>query len=337
MNDNNSKDKALAPYYSQIETMLKQKSRALPSGFNQTRFLQNAITVLADTNDIQKMDPKSVARTIIKGAFLGLDFFLKECYAIPYGNELQFQTDWRGEIKIAKRWSTKKIRDIYAKCVRKGDQFEEIIDRGIQTVNFKPRPFNDGQIIGVFAVCLYEDGNQIYESMSSEQVDRIRLSFSKMPNGKAWKDSWPEMARKTVIRRLRKYIDLNFDDTEQIQAYEEGGDAKFDPEEAIDIEPVKMPEKAKLPEKARKPSEGESGANMSASDDSSDDSFMDKLNQLETLRAEKLKGLSQNVQNEFKDWYAGAPEVEESDIDYWISTLNYQRALPQPRKGQSND
>src|SRR5690606_25917163 len=165
--------------YSQLERFLQTKAAALPKDFNQTRFLQNCMTVLQETKDIEKMHPVSIARTMLKGAFLGLDFFNRECYAIPYGNQLQFQTDYKGEIKLAKKYSINKIKDIYAKVVREGDKFEEKVVDGKQYVNFEPIPFNDGEIIGSFAVVLFEDGSMMYETMSKAEIEAIRDNFSK--------------------------------------------------------------------------------------------------------------------------------------------------------------
>lgn len=232
----------LALIHSNLEKFLKDKVKALPKNFNQTRFLQNAMVVLQDTKGIEKMQPVSVARTMLKGAFLGLDFFNKEAYAIPYGDQLNFQTDYRGEIKLAKKYSLKPIHDIYAKLVRIGDTFEEVIKEGNQLLNFFPKPFNNGEIVGVFAVCLYDDRSMIYETMSIEEIDKVRKTYSKQPDGKAWKESFGEMAKKTVLRRLCKLIELEFDNLDQAEAYQSGGDAEFINAEEIEPEPVRMPE-----------------------------------------------------------------------------------------------
>ncbi|HID0879899.1 TPA: recombinase RecT [Clostridium botulinum] len=66
-----------------LNSLLKAKEKALPKGFNEDRFLQNCMTVLKDIKNIEKCNEVSVVRTMLKGVFLGLDFFNKECYAIP--------------------------------------------------------------------------------------------------------------------------------------------------------------------------------------------------------------------------------------------------------------
>lgn len=224
----------LTTIYTGLDSALDENVKALPRDFNKQRFLQNCMTVLQDGQaDFSKCDSRSVIRTLLKGSYLGLDFFNRECYAIPYGNQCTFQTDYRGEIKLCKRYSRNPIKDIYAKVVREGDVFEEEIVNGKQTVNFKPKLFNDGEILGAFAIVLYADGSMMYDTMSKAEIEHTRQTFSKAKDSKAWKESYGEMCKKTVLRRLCKLIDLNFDTAEQCQAFEEGSefDVKEKPKE----------------------------------------------------------------------------------------------------------
>lgn len=236
--ENNKKGLVLQTTANELNRLLKSKSEAMPKDFNQTRFLQNCMTVLQDTKDIEKCEPVSVARTLLKGAFLGLDFFQKECYAIPYGNSLQFQTDYKGETKMAKKYSIRPIKDIYAKVVREGDLFEEEIKEGQQIVNFKPLSFNNNKIIGSFAVVLYQDGGMEYETMSSEQIEGVRDNFSKMKNGLMWTKTPEEAYKKTVLRRLCKKIEKDFESIEQGKVFDEASDVEFKEETIIEESPV---------------------------------------------------------------------------------------------------
>lgn len=222
-----------------ITESLEKQIAALPTDLNKQRFIQNCMTVLQDgQSDFSNCQPASVVRTLLKGAFLGLDFFSGECYAIPYGDKCQFQTDYRGNIKLAKRYSSNPIKDIYAKIVREGDEFEEVIENGQQKINFRPKAFNDGDIIGAFAVCLYKDGSMIYDTMSKAEIEHTRQAFSKMANSKAWKDSYGEMCKKTVLRRLTKLIDLNFDNVEQRKAFDDGSDFEVRENEPREVTPA---------------------------------------------------------------------------------------------------
>jgi recombination protein RecT len=231
MTTTDNKQLVLTKTHENLMALLKSKQEALPKDFNQTRFLQNCMTVLQDTKGVEKCQPLSVARTLLKGAFLGLDFFQKECYAIPYGNSLQFQTDYKGETKMAKKYSIRAIKDIYAKVVREGDVFEEAINEGQQVVNFKPLAFNNNKIVGAFAVVLYQDGGMEYETMSTEQIEGIRKNFSKMKDGLMWTKTPEEAYKKTVLRRLTKKVEKDFESKEQAQTYEETADMEFKKEE----------------------------------------------------------------------------------------------------------
>ena len=173
------------------------------------------------------MNPETIPVCLAKAAYLGLDFFNGECYAIPYGGNLSFQTDYKGEIKLCKRYSKNKIKDIFAKVVREGDEFSETIDSGRQNVYFKPIPFSDKEMVGAFAVVLFEDGSMMYDTMSKNDIENVRNTYSKAKDSQAWRSSTGEMYKKTVLRRLCKLIDLDFDNIEQAKAYEDGGDAVF--------------------------------------------------------------------------------------------------------------
>lgn len=215
-----------------ISTELMEKltadEKALPEGFNKQRFVLNCVAVMNENPEgFKSVKPASVVEAFTKGAYLGLDFFNKECYIIPYGSKANFQTDYKGEIKLAKRYSKNPIKDIYAKNVREGDFFEERIENGNQIVNFRPEPFSDKKIIGTFAVVLYKDGSMMYDTMSVAEIEHTRTSYSKASNSKAWKESPGEMYKKTVLRRLCKMIDLDFDNIEQQEAFDDGSD--FDP------------------------------------------------------------------------------------------------------------
>lgn len=211
---------------------LERNKEALPESFNKQRFALNCTTVIKEhLKDFEKIDISTVVTTFAKGAYLGLDFFNGECYAIPYGGKVNFQTDYKGEIKLAKRYSKNPIKDIYAKNVREGDCFEEKIEDGRQSINFKPRPFSNEKIIGSFAVVLYKDGSMMYDTMSVDEIEHTRSAYSKASNSGAWKNSPGEMYKKTVLRRLCKMIDLDFDNIEQQKAFNDGSD--FDPNKDV--------------------------------------------------------------------------------------------------------
>ena len=234
-----------------LMTELTKQEGAMPPGFNKKRFALNCVTMIQDMmkdkNKMEKLstiDIKSIVTCLMKGAYLGLDFFNGECYAIPYGpsrreeeearknntravGQMKFQTDYKGEVKLAKKYSKNPIKDIFAKVVREGDEFYEEVKGGVQQIYFKPKTFSTADMIGAFAIATFLDGSMIYETMSKDEIEAVRRNYSKAPDSDAWKKSTGEMYKKTVLRRLCKLVDLNFDTIEQAKAFDEGGDAEF--------------------------------------------------------------------------------------------------------------
>lgn len=219
--------KEVMSFSESLTNKLVSVEEALPKDFNKTRFVQNALTVINENPSLAKSNPAQLQLGLLKGAYLGLDFMSKEAYLIPYGNSVNFQTSYQGEKKIVKRYSVRPIKDIYAKVVREGDEYENTIINNEPHITFKPVPFSNKPIAGVFAVCEYVDGGIQIEEMSTDEINAVRNNYSRQANGNTWKKSWDEMARKTVLRRLCKHIDIDFDNVEARQAWDDGSDADF--------------------------------------------------------------------------------------------------------------
>lgn len=220
------KNEIKVAFSEQLEDKLLSVVDALPNDLNPKRFTQNFIAVANEKPELLKVNRAEVIQGALKGAYLGLDFMNKECYLIPYGNTVQFQTSYIGEKKFVKKYAIRQIKDIYAKVVRDGDGYEEKIIDGHPSIDFNPKPFNDGSIVGAFAVVLYEDGGMEYESMSAKDIEGVRASFSKAKNGKAWTTNATvgEMYKKTVLRRLCKHIETDFETVEAKKAWDDGSD-----------------------------------------------------------------------------------------------------------------
>lgn len=222
-----------------MESLNEQKA-ALPSDFNVTRFVQNSVALLNGNEvlmDFSKKNPTGMAQIkagLMRGAFLGLDALNQEMYLVPYGSTLNFMASYKGMVKMATKYATRPIKSIYAKVVREGDEFQEVIIGGEPSINFKPKPFNNGPIIGAFAVCQFSDGGIQYEVMSLADIETCRKS-SKAKNGPAWSSHFSEMAKKTVIRRLSKSLPIDMD-AQAKEMFDAGTDIETDEKVLADRE-----------------------------------------------------------------------------------------------------
>lgn len=213
-----------------IMDKLDNISDALPKDFNKARFVQNAIALLNDKPDLAKFGQPKIMAGLMRGAMLGLDFFNKEAYLVGYGQDLQYQTSYIGSQKLIKKYAIRPVRNIYAELVREDDVFEMGIIENKRYVTFKPKPFNNKRIVGTFAVVEYEDGDIAVETMNIDEIESVRKK-SKMGNAGAWKDFYGEMVKKSVIRRLCKKIEIDFENTEQKQIFEADTDIETNPAE----------------------------------------------------------------------------------------------------------
>ena len=207
-----------------LTTSLGDVKDGLPADLNITRFVQNGMALLNGNEQLQKFAKQygtgQIKSGLMRAAFLGLDALNSECHLVPYGSTLNFAVDYRGDMKLIKKYSVRPVLDVYAKLVRQGDDFRLYIKDGRQTFDFEPRPFNDGAIIGAFAVILYKDGGLDIEEMSVKELEKVR-SKSRMANGMAWKDFTGEMYKKTVIHRIKKKATIEFENPLQKEYWEE--------------------------------------------------------------------------------------------------------------------
>lgn len=231
-----------------LTTELESQKAALPKDFNVARFVQNSVALLNGNDVLQEFAKKNgtaqIKQGLLRGAYLGLDALNAEMYLVPYGNTLNFMPSYKGMAKMAQKYSTREIKTIYAKCVREDDEFEEIIDHGEPSINFKAVPFSDKPIIGVFAVCQYKDGGMVYEVMSKADVEGCRKS-SKAKNSPAWSAFWSEMAKKTVLRRLCKNLSIDMD-AKAAEAFDSGLEIETDVKEQVKNEIAENANKAEI-------------------------------------------------------------------------------------------
>lgn len=164
--------------------------------------LRIALTELRRNQKLGQCDPFSFMGAVVQAAQLGLEpgSALGHCYLIPYGSEVTLITGYKGLIELARR--SGKVRKVTARLVREGDEFEEIQGTR-EELHHRPGKTR-GQVTHAYAVAFFADGTTQHEVMDVDQIEEIRR-LAKRPNP-VWETHWDEMARKTAVRRLCKYL-----------------------------------------------------------------------------------------------------------------------------------
>lgn len=198
-----------------LSEKLDEISDALPKDFNKTRFVQNALALVNEkATELSKYSQAQIMQGLMRASYLDLDFQSKECYLIPYGSQLNYQTSYKGDMKLVKKYSRRPVLDIQSELIRKGDVFKKYNNNGDVSFTFEQAFPLGKEVVGAFAYIKYADGGTRLDVMSLEELETTRKQ-SKMANGGAWKNFTGEMYRKVVLRRLCKYIDLDFENAYQ--------------------------------------------------------------------------------------------------------------------------
>jgi recombination protein RecT len=211
-----------------LTTKRAEIEKMLPKHLNAERLLKVAQIAATTTPALLKCDVPSLIGAIGQCAQMGLEpnTVLGHAYLVPFkvkrkrdlGNgrsadewvdSVQVVVGYKGLIDLARR--SGQIISLTAHEVCKDDHFELVYGLD-EKLNHKPRMDGPrGEIIGFYAIAKFKDGGHAFEFMSRYQVEQIMEGTQSKGKYGPWKDHFPEMGRKTVIRRLAKYLPLSIE------------------------------------------------------------------------------------------------------------------------------
>ena len=207
-------------FKSMLEACSDRLASVLPKHITADRMIRTAL-VAANTNPaILNCTQESVISCLLKAGSLGLavDGTIGSAYLVPYKSKCELIIGYRGLIDLARR--SGQISTIGAHLVHANDTFS--VRYGTDPdITHEPLLFGErGEVIGAYAVAKLTDGSTQAEFMTVGQIEDIRKR-SKAGNNGPWKTDWGEMARKTVVRRLSKYLPLSAEIQTQLQSDDE--------------------------------------------------------------------------------------------------------------------
>lgn len=208
----------------QIAYLLKSKqaeiAKMLPKHLNAERLLKVAQIAATTTPALAKCDVPSLIGAIGQCAQMGLEpnTVLGHAYLVPFNtkrgdkwvNSVQVIIGYKGLIDLARR--SGQIVSIAAHEVCANDHFELVYGLD-EKLNHTPAMGDRGEVIGFYAIAKLKDGGHAFEFMSRFQVEEIKAASERKNKRESsvWKDHFIEMGRKTVIRRLAKYLPLSIE------------------------------------------------------------------------------------------------------------------------------
>jgi recombination protein RecT len=186
----------------------------VPKHVTPERLIKITLSALSRNPDLLECTRESIFLSVIQAAELGLEFgsTLGHAYLVPFRNnkinaiEAMFIPGYRGLIALARR--SGQILSIEAHVVYEKDHFR--VRYGLEPV-LEHEPCFDGEpgkVRLAYAVSILRDGAKQVEVMSLSQLDAIRRR-SKAGDSGPWVTDTDEMYRKTVVRRLWKYLPMS--------------------------------------------------------------------------------------------------------------------------------
>lgn len=207
--------------------------KVLPKHVPMQRMLGLALNIINENELLATCNLNTLFGAMVQLTQIGLEpnTPLGQAYIIPFKNKQKNRTDaqiiigYKGLIDLARRSGN--IVNISAHEVCENDYFEFAYGLD-EKLEHKPVLTNRGPIIAFYAVAKLDGGGFAFEVMSDEQVNVIRdqsanYRFAKDKSKTIWGEYYAEMGRKTVLRKLFKYLPMSAElakATELDEAYE---------------------------------------------------------------------------------------------------------------------
>jgi recombination protein RecT len=176
--------------------------------------VEGVLDLVSRSSKLQMCSVDSIIEAVYRAVSLGLDpsGMTDEGYLTPRGGRAVFVPGYRGLLKIA--YENPRVGLIEAHVVRKRDHFElRYGDPEGHVVDHRPRldvaEGDENPAVGTYAICWWRDCRQpLVEWMTAEEIEVNAERSGNRDEDSPWVTDWGEMARKTVLKRLLKYIPL---------------------------------------------------------------------------------------------------------------------------------
>ena len=201
-----------------IHALEPEIKKALPEILTPERFTRMALSALNTNPKLRECAQMSFRAAVMNAAQLGLEpnTPLGQAYLIPYKNnrkgimECQFQIGYKGMIDLSYR--NPQIQMIAAHEVYENDTFDYELGLHPRLVH-RPVLEERGEVRLFYGFFRMVNGGFGFEVMSRADMDAYSREHSESIESSfsPWKDSYVQMAKKTVIKKALKYAPLKSD------------------------------------------------------------------------------------------------------------------------------
>lgn len=184
----------------------------LPAGIKPERFESMMRTAFYENfQTFSRSTPESFLFAVAAAAELGLMISKTagHAYLVPYKGAVQLIVGYKGLIFLAARAGI--LSQAEAHAVYGGQEFLYYMENNewkSRHVPFGETSTKDDNITHVYGILTLTNGSKKFDCLTRDQIETVR---GKAPsaNSPAWRDSWGEMAKKTVLRRMFKTLPVD--------------------------------------------------------------------------------------------------------------------------------
>ena len=201
----------------QLVAMSGELRNALPSHIKPEKFQRVVMTVVQQTPELLGADRRSLLASCTKCAADGLVPDGREAALVVFNTKnkdgswekrVQYMPMLVGILKRAR--NSGEIAGVIVNVVREGDEFTRRPDDFDKPVEHRMPKLGEsrGRAIGAYALVKLKDGTIMHDVMDRDEIERVR-AVSRAKDSGPWVQWWDEMARKTVFKRLSKYLPMD--------------------------------------------------------------------------------------------------------------------------------
>lgn len=181
--------------------------RALSDIIPPESFVQIALTAIAENEDLLGCSAESILLASLKAAQAGLRLDSRQAALVPYKGRATFVPMVQGVLDLIAR--SPGVAKVEARAVREGDDFAYQYGSNPDLRHVpSAHPTGSRRVSHAYAIVWWMSGAPpTFEVLDRDEIEAARRT-SRAPNSPAWRDWYGEMARKTAVHRISKYVDL---------------------------------------------------------------------------------------------------------------------------------
>lgn len=216
-----------------VQTMLQQNLSAiqsvLPKHMTPDRMVKVVNLVVRKNPKLLDCTPHSLIGAVMEASSLGLEpGILGQAYFVPFRNaktgkmDVQLIAGYKGLIQLCR--NTGELSTIGAYVVHAKDKFDWTLGTDPKIVHVPSEDDDPGELRAVYAVARLKDGGVQFEVMFRRDIEKIRKGSRAADSG-PWSDYYEEMAKKTAVRRLAKFLPASTEKMHRLVELDEQAEA----------------------------------------------------------------------------------------------------------------